>query len=42
MTSLGEDVDSETFDAIVGVECNWCYHYGKQYGGSQKFKRTTM
>ena len=35
-TNVGEDVERSEPSYTVGGNVNWCSHYGKQYGGSQK------
>ena len=36
ITNAGEDVEKREPSYTVGVNVNWCSHYGEQYGGSSE------
>ena len=40
--SVGEDVEGRQPLYTVDDKINWCYLYGKHYGGSTKIKNRTM
>lgn len=43
ITNAGIDVEKKEHLRTVGRTINWCSHYGKWYGSSQKIKnRTTI